>query len=109
MNVINEYLGVLHHFPTPGNKVYIRQATCHKGDIIATHKHEYEHYSILASGSVLLELDGNERELIGPCVVTVKEHKEHKITCITDVAWFCIHGTEETDESKIDEVLISRG
>jgi len=106
---LNEYFGVLHHFPTDGNKVYIRQMTARAGDLIGTHKHEYEHYSILASGKVMLELDGKETELTGPCVVAVEAHKEHRITCLTDIAWFCIHGTDETDESKIDEVLISRG
>lgn len=106
---MNEYLGITHHFPTPGNKVYIRQATCHRGDNIGTHKHEYDHYSILASGAVILELDGEKQELLGPCIVNVEAHKEHKITCLTEVTWFCIHGTDETDQSKIDEVLIGRG
>lgn len=106
---MNEYLGITHHFPTPGNKVYIRQANCHKGDEIGTHSHEFEHYSILASGSVLLDLDHRVTMLTGPCVVPIEAHKEHKITCLTDVSWFCIHGTDETDESKIDEVLIGRG
>lgn len=83
--------------------------SAHAGDLIGTHKHEYEHYSILASGRVLFELDGDTRDIEGPAVLTVEAHKEHKITCLTDVSWFCIHGTEETDESKIDEVLIGRG
>lgn len=106
---MTEYLGVMHHFPTNGNKVYIRQMGAHAGDFIGTHKHLYDHYSILASGTVILEVEGISNYVSGPMVVSIEAGKEHRITCITDVSWFCIHGTDEDDESKIDEVLIGRG
>lgn len=109
MNELDEYLGVVHHFPTDGNKVYIRQMFAKSGDEIGSHRHEYEHYSVLASGRVVVTIEGLENEVNGPTVITIAAHQEHKITCLTDVAWFCIHGTDETDESKIDEVLIGRG
>lgn len=106
---LNDLLGVVHHFPTQGNAVYIRQMTAKAGWLIGSHVHKYDHYSILASGSVAVEVDGTLSHFSAPHVVEIKAGQEHKITCITDVSWFCIHGTEETDESNIDAVLIDRG
>jgi hypothetical protein len=30
----------------------------------------------------------------------------HSIEALEDTVWFCIHATEETDPTKVDEVLI---
>lgn len=106
---LDEYMGVVHHFPTDGNKVYIKQMVGKAGDVVGTHRHEFEHYSILATGSVVFERDGAREEIAGPAVITVDAHQEHKITFLTDVVWYCVHGTDEIDQSKIDEVLIGRG
>jgi len=105
---INEELGVIHHFPTVGNNVYIRQMSAKEGYIIGSHKHKYEHYSILTKGSALAEVDGNVEELNAPSVILVPANKEHKITALSDITWFCIHGTEEKNIENIDEVLINK-
>jgi hypothetical protein len=40
-------------------------------------------------------------------VMTVPAGVEHKITALSDIVWFCVHGTTETEN--IDEVLIEKG
>jgi len=100
--------GIIHHFPTYGNNVYIRQMSAKSGWIISTHKNEYEHFSILSSGKVILETNGLSKEYSAPHVISIPAKVEHKITALTDVAWFCIHGTDENRPEKIDEVLIEK-
>jgi quercetin dioxygenase-like cupin family protein len=74
------------------------------GKIIGSHKHKYEHYSILCAGRVQVDLDGEQREVIGPDVIVVPAGVQHLVTALTDIVWFCVHGTTETEN--IDEALI---
>lgn len=98
-----------HHFPTEGNKVYIREMHVLAQGQVVTHRHRYEHYSILAQGEAVVEIEGDKQVLVGPVVISIPAHAHHRIKAITDISWFCIHGTDEDDESKIDEVLIEGG
>lgn len=94
------------YMPTDGNAVFIKQQFGKAGDFIHTHKHEYEHYSILASGKAVIERDGVEEELSGPTVITVEAGVAHKITFLTDTSWFCIHGTKERDETMFENTYV---
>jgi quercetin dioxygenase-like cupin family protein len=105
---VKDIVDIQHHFPTNGNQVYIRQMSAPAGYVIGTHKHQYEHYSILGKGSVVLEKNGAKEVIHAPAVLIVEAGVEHKITSITAFTWFCVHQTDEDDGSKIDEVLIRR-
>ncbi len=94
------------HMPTPGNDVFIKQQAGKAGDVVHTHRHDYEHYSILASGMAVVEKDGKEEVLTGPTVIIIEAGVAHKITFLTDTAWFCVHGTKETDESKFENIVV---
>lgn len=98
--------GIVHHFPTKGNPVYIKQMHLEAKHCVDTHKHKFDHFGLLGKGSALVELDGQRTVYQAPCVIEIKADKIHKITAITDITWFCIHHTEETDPLKVDEVLI---
>ena len=71
------------------------------------HVHSHSHESLLAVGIAKLYVDGNDREMIAPEIVTIEAGKEHVLVAVTDVIWFCIHKTDETDPDKIDETLIA--
>lgn len=100
---------IVHHLPTPGNAVYIKQQELDAGWCVDTHQHNYEHYGLLGTGQVIVELDGIQTPYTGPCVIPVAAGKSHRITALTPIVWFCIHGTDETDSSRIDDTLIKRG
>lgn len=102
---INKALGVIHHFPTEGNPVYMRQMEAPAGYVIGSHKHKYEHYSVLCSGSVRVDYDESTEFHTAPAVMTVPANTEHCITALTDITWLCIHGTSEIDN--LDTVLIT--
>lgn len=105
MSGIEIDLGVVHHF---SDGLYARQMMLPAGHYAVTHAHEYDHLSILATGRVLLEVDGVITDLTAPACVTVAAGKHHRITAMEDATWFCIHATDETDVDKLDEVLIGR-
>lgn len=97
---------ITHHF---GGGVYAKQMNIPAGDVIVKHKHNFDHLSILGSGVVHVEVDGNVTELTGPACISIDKDKYHKVTALTDCVWFCVHATDCTDEEAIDEVLIAPG
>ena len=92
-----------HHFSAG---VYIREMTLKAQHTVETHMHIYDHFGLLGEGRVAVELDRHVEVFEGPCVIEIKAGKEHRITALTDVTWFCIHATSETDAENIDVVLI---
>jgi quercetin dioxygenase-like cupin family protein len=96
-------LGVVHHFSAG---VYAKQMKLPAKHFAISHAHEYDHMSILASGEATVEVDGVIDLYKAPACINIAAGKHHEIVAITDVVWFCIHATDETDTSKIDEVLI---
>lgn len=96
-------LGISHHF---SDGVYARQMMLPKDHFAVTHAHEYDHLSILASGRVTVEIDGNAKEFAAPACINIAAGKHHRIVALEDSVWFCIHATDETDPGKLDEVLI---
>lgn len=90
-----------------GVKVAAMQMELREGESVVTHKHKYDHLSILAEGKCVFTADGEvPRTYTAPACINVIAGKNHGITAIEDSVWYCIHATEETDESKLDKVLI---
>lgn len=93
-----------HHFL---DGIYIKEMDLlKKGQRVETHKHNYDHFGVLGSGEVAVELDGAALVYSGPCVVPILKDVEHTIYALTDVTWFCVHATTETDPERVDAVLI---
>lgn len=81
-----------HHF---GGGTYAKQYTLPAGEWIVQHKHVYDHLSILASGTVLLNVDGATREITGPACLVIEKNKHHAVKAVGDAVWFCIHATDD--------------
>jgi hypothetical protein len=64
------------------------------------------HLSVLASGRVLVSVDGVETEHAAPAFLTIAAGKAHEVTALTDVVWGCLHATDCTDADKIDHELV---
>ncbi len=95
-----------HHF---AGGVYAKEAFVPAGYEVSKHTHEYSHLSILASGQAMVVADEVGTVYTGPACIEIKGGIPHHIIAITDVVWFCIHATDETDVDKVDEVLITKG
>lgn len=96
-------LQIRHFF---SGREYAKQMTLPAGHYAETHSHNYDHLSVLASGDVLVTIDGKETRHIGPDCITIKAGQVHKIVALSESVWFCIHATNETDPEKVDKVLI---
>ena len=97
---------IVHHF---SDGLYAKQMVIPAGYEGGQHAHNYSHLSILAKGRVLVVTDDWQKEFIAPACIEIKAGIHHKIVSLEDATWFCIHATDETDASKVDEVLIQRG
>lgn len=94
---------IVHHF---SDNVYARQMSAPAGYKIDTHKHNYDHLSILSKGTALVRVNNEEKIYSAPACINIEKDKTHEIIALDDISWFCIHSTEEKDISKIDQVLI---
>jgi quercetin dioxygenase-like cupin family protein len=86
--------------------VYAKKMVVPANHFVVKHKHDYDHLSILASGRVYVDIDGQVTEQTAPACIKIEAGKSHKVVAIEDSVWFCIHATDETDSDKVDEVLI---
>ena len=84
---------ITHHF---SDGLYAKESFFKAGMSILKHTHNFSHLSILAMGKVVE----------APACIEIKAGLTHGVKAITDCVWFCIHATDETDPSKVDEILI---
>ena len=94
---------ISHHF---SDGLYAKEMTLKKGYIATSHSHKYSHLSILAKGDVYVRVNGVISYYMAPACIEIKAEEIHEIQALSDVVWYCIHATDETDINKIDEVLI---
>ena len=94
-----------HHF---GAGVYAKEMHIPKGHVGVSHKHNYDHLSILARGKVAVVTDEHKIIYDAPAVVTIRARMHHAIYALEDTVWYCIHPTDETDPAKVDEVAIMK-
>jgi quercetin dioxygenase-like cupin family protein len=96
---------MMHHF---SDHLYAKRISLKAGESVRKHCHSYSHLSLLASGRVVLERNGVKTWHDGDECINIAAGVDHTITAITDAVWYCIHATDEKDESRIDRVLIDR-
>ena len=96
---------ISHHF---GGGTYAKEVHIAKGKIGTQHVHKHDHLSILASGIAAVNVAGESVIYKAPACLTIAAGKVHTVTALTDIVWYCIHATDETDAAHIDEVLIGK-
>ena len=102
MSVINSH--IVHHF---GADVYIREMLFPKGYRVQKHTHDYDHFSMLASGVVTVLADGVMTSYQAPALIKIEKGVSHEVLAITDTIWYCIHGTIGMDTvNDLDSVHI---
>ena len=84
-----------HHF---SSGVYAKESRIPAGYILVQHKHEYDHLSILASGSVEMIVDGVRSVVNAPACLTIEAGKHHGVKSLTEVVWYCIHAVDGAEK-----------
>lgn len=95
---------VEHHF---AGGVYAKATRIPAGVVLAQHRHKHAHLSILSEGAVMVEVDGEMREVNAPACLNIEAGKAHKVTAVADSLWYCIHACEHTEAALADEALIA--
>lgn len=85
--------------------VYAREMEFPKDYYVQSHKHIFDHMSILAKGEVDVTVDGVTTRYTAPSVIEVKKQQIHHISAIEDSVWFCVHNDENF---QIEEINIKR-
>ena len=98
-------IDITHHWVA--EEVYSKRTHIAAGLKLTQHVHPYDHASALVSGAVLLEVDGEKREITGPAMLMIEAGKEHSVTALTDVVWHCIHITDDTDPETVDQSILT--
>ena len=108
-----EYLDNTQSFPDVhyiAGGVYAKMLSMkNAGDYVISHKHVYDHLSILATGQVLVTVDDVATVYTAPTAVTVKAGAAHKIMALSsEVLWYCVHAIPEEliEESEIHSHLV---
>jgi quercetin dioxygenase-like cupin family protein len=94
----------IEHFFIGGT--YAKRMIFPKGTIIPSHKHVFDHMSILAQGKAIVDVDGTKTVYDAPAVIEIRKNTIHTVTALERCHWYCIHATEITNPDKIDETLI---
>lgn len=105
-SIMPDVVETIHHF---AKGVYAKEQHLPSGWKATSHRHAFDHLSILAKGRAKVTCDGVEKEYQAPACVLIKKGVTHQIEAIEDVVWFCIHATDVSDPARVDEVLIERG
>lgn len=102
MSEIDDFMKTEHFW---SGDIYSKVSHIPSGSILVQHKHKYDHLSILSSGTVELEVDGQRSIHTGPMCLDIKAGKHHGVKALTDVVWFCVHSVKDAVVD-IDDVLI---
>jgi len=64
--------------------IWVRQnVLLSKGDAYAGHIHKFDHVTLLVSGKVLVEVDGQiQKEFTAPTFIVIRKEHKHKITAL---------------------------
>ena len=88
------------------DNLYVRKMELEKGHTSFTHKHVYDHLSILAKGSACVTVDGVMTEYVAPAVIEIEKNQTHKIYAIQNLVWYCIHSTDATTTEEIESQTV---
>ena len=92
-----------HYF---GAREYAKKACIPAGVVLTQHQHLFSHLSILSSGRALVTVDGVATEYGPNACILIDAGATHSVQALTDVVWFCIHGTDNKNPDTVDAGLI---
>lgn len=87
--------------------IWVRQNQLEKaGDTTPGHYHLFDHVSLLVTGTVEVEVEGNPaKTFTAPTFIVIKKERPHKFTAITDdVTWYCVFAIRGEDGDVSDIV-----
>ena len=94
---------VAHHF---GAGTYAKETHIPAGCVLTQHIHPHDHLSILANGVAGVEAGGMSFSYTAPACLTIRAGVVHSVKAVSDVIWYCIHATDDTDPQTVDTSIL---
>jgi quercetin dioxygenase-like cupin family protein len=101
---LDEQSSTTEHFFTQG--IYAKKITVPAGTQVPSHKHVYDHLSILAQGRVRVTVGPITKEYVAPAMIEIKKNIVHTISAMENSVWFCVHATDATDVQSLESTVI---
>ncbi len=92
----------LTHRFAPG--VYMREVVMPAGSFVIRTKH----FNVVTKGRALVRMDDKVEEIIAPCVFVSEAGVRKILLIVEEMTWATVHPTTETDQAKLDELLIEK-
>lgn len=92
--------------------IFSRQMSFEKaGDVEIGHTHQFDHLTLLASGSLKIVVDGKESIFKAPHMIYINKDKVHELTALEDnTVAYCIHVLRDKETGDIiDPSMIPEG
>lgn len=81
-----------------------------KGDVEFGHKHQFDHATLLAKGSILVKAKGKETVFVAPNLIWIAKDIEHELIALEDdTVCACIHALLDGDGQIVDPSMIPEG
>jgi quercetin dioxygenase-like cupin family protein len=72
------------------------------GDANEGHEHNYDHVTLLTTGSVRVHVEGKTTDFTAPQMIYIKQGKSHFIEALEDnTIAFCVHALRDKDTADI--------
>jgi quercetin dioxygenase-like cupin family protein len=97
-------VSVVHHF---GGGTYAKETNIPAGCELTQHSHPHPHLSILASGRAIVTTPDYSHEYHAPACLTIPAGIKHSVQALTDVVWYCIHATRDTNPDTVDQTILA--
>lgn len=85
------------------SNLWLRQMVFEKaGDANEGHTHNYDHVTLLAKGSVRVNVEGKSSEFTAPQMIYVQKGKIHNLEALEDgTIAYCVHALRDKDTGDI--------
>lgn len=85
------------------SNLWLRQMVFkNKGDANEGHEHNYDHVTLLTTGSVRVHVEGKASDFVAPQMIYIKQGKVHYIEALEDnTIAFCVHALRDKETGDI--------
>lgn len=86
--------------------IWVRQNMLSKGEEAPGHEHYFDHVTLLAKGSVRVEVEGKEpKEFKSPTFIVIKKELIHKMTALEDdTVYYCVFALRNVNGEVVDDI-----
>lgn len=86
--------------------IWVRQNMLSKGEEAPGHVHYFDHVTLLAKGSVRVEIEGKEpKEFVAPTFIVIKKELIHKMTALEDdTVYYCVFALRDVNGEVVDDI-----